>query len=136
MTVEAAPARRPVPDISPADAWRRLNEDPAAWLIDVRTQAEWSFVGLPDLSSLGRQVVLVSWQVFPGMARNDDFARQVAAQGVRPGDTVLLICRSGVRSRAAAEHLADLGYGACWNVADGFEGGLDSSGHRGTVRLP
>ncbi|BAE51012.1 rhodanese-like domain-containing protein [Paramagnetospirillum magneticum] len=120
-------------EISPAEAWNRLASEPSAKVIDVRTQAEWSFVGVPDLSPLGKQVLLVSWQVFPTMARNDAFVAQVEAHGVKKDDTLLLLCRSGVRSRAAAELLTALGYTAAWNVTDGFEGPHDSAKHRGAV---
>jgi rhodanese-related sulfurtransferase len=120
-------------EISPSDAWSRVSSDPSAKIIDVRTQAEWSFVGVPDLSPVGKQVLLVSWQVFPSMARNDAFAAQIEAHGVKPDDTLLLLCRSGVRSRAAAELLTQLGYTAAWNITDGFEGPHDPTKHRGTV---
>lgn len=119
-------------DLSPADAWRMLEEETRARLIDVRTQAEWSWVGLPDLAALEKQVLLVSWQVFPGMARNEAFAQQIAEQGVLPFEPVILICRSGIRSRAAAEFLTAAGYSSCYNVTDGFEGPLDDHRHRGT----
>lgn len=119
-------------DVTPAQAWEMLTSDPQVRLIDVRTQAEWMYVGVPDLSSLDqRQPLLVSWQVFPTMARNDAFAQQLAAQGVTPQTTVLLLCRSGVRSVAAAEYLTAQGHGAAYNITDGFEGPLDSSRHRG-----
>ncbi|KIL98313.1 hypothetical protein CCC_03596 [Paramagnetospirillum magnetotacticum MS-1] len=120
-------------EITPAEAWDRLASDPSAKIIDVRTQAEWSFVGVPDLAPVGKQVLLVSWQVFPTMARNDAFAAQVEAHGVKKDDTVLLLCRSGVRSRAAAEFLTQLGYTAAWNITDGFEGPHDPAKHRGAV---
>lgn len=118
-------------EITPTEAWTRLSEDSRARLIDVRTQAEWVYVGLPDLAAIEKQTLLVSWQIFPTMARNDAFADQLAAQGVRPDDPLLFICRSGVRSKAAAELMTSLGYTACWNVSDGFEGQLDDQRHRG-----
>ncbi len=118
-------------EITPTEAWTRLSEDPRTRLIDVRTQAEWVYVGLPDLAAIEKQPLLVSWQVFPTMARNDAFADQLAAQGVRRDDPLLFICRSGVRSKAAAELMTSLGYTACWNVSDGFEGQLDDQRHRG-----
>jgi len=118
-------------EITPEQAWRRLSEDATARLVDVRTQAEWTFVGVPDLSSLNRQPLLVSWQVFPSMGRNDAFAAQIAELGVDRNDVILLLCRSGVRSKAAAEHLTGLGYRSCWNVTDGFEGPHDEARHRG-----
>lgn len=118
-------------DVTPSEAWDRLKSEPTAKLVDVRTQAEWVYVGIPDLAPLGKQPLLVSWQVFPAMTRNEAFAEQLKSQGVAPGDTVLFLCRSGVRSRAAAELMAGLGYGAAYNVTDGFEGPLDASRHRG-----
>lgn len=118
-------------DISPRDSWEKLKSTPEARLIDVRTQAEWQFVGLPDLSSLETQPILVSWQVFPTMAKNDAFAQQLAAQGITPETPLLFLCRSGVRSKAAAELMTSLGYKECWNVSDGFEGPLDETRHRG-----
>lgn len=119
-------------DISPTECWNKLSQSAEARLIDVRTQAEWQFVGVPDLSSLEKQPILVSWQVFPTMARNEAFAQQLAAQGITPDTPLLFLCRSGVRSKAAAELMTALGYKECWNIADGFEGPLDSSRHRGT----
>lgn len=118
-------------ELTPTQAWTRLSEDSRAWLIDVRTQAEWVYVGLPDLASLEKQPVLLSWQLFPTMARNEAFAEQLSSQGVRTDDTLLFICRSGVRSKAAAELMVSLGYRSCWNVTDGFEGPLDEGRHRG-----
>jgi len=118
-------------DVSPREAWRLLEEDPGAVLVDVRSDAEWSFVGLPELGGLGKRVVCVPWQVYPGMQPNPDFAAQLAAQGVRPDHTLLLLCRSGVRSRDAAITLTGAGYGRCYNVADGFEGPCDQERHRG-----
>lgn len=120
-------------EVSPTEAWRRLAQNPRAWLVDVRTQAEWTFVGQPDLSSLGRSPVRVSWQIFPGMTHNDDFAALLESEGVGRDDPIYLLCRSGVRSRAAAEYLTEIGYRECWNITDGFEGGTDASKHRGTV---
>lgn len=119
-------------EITPKDAWERLISDPNARLIDVRTQAEWVYVGVPDLAQLEKQPLLISWQVFPAMTRNDAFAEQLAAQGIKPDDTLLFLCRSGVRSKAAAEFMTGLGYGKCFNVTDGFEGQLDETRHRGS----
>ncbi|KAF0225249.1 MAG: rhodanese-related [Rhodospirillaceae bacterium] len=118
-------------DLSPRDSWEKLKSIPEARLVDVRTQAEWQFVGLPDLSSLETQPILVSWQVFPTMAKNDAFAQQLAAQGITAGTPLLFLCRSGVRSKAAAELMTSLGYQECWNISDGFEGPLDEARHRG-----
>jgi rhodanese-related sulfurtransferase len=119
-------------DLSAEEAWALLKSDPKAQLVDVRTQAEWNFVGLPDIASLGRQVGLVEWQMFPTMQVNPDF---VAATGQAAGGDktapVLFLCRSGARSRSAAMALTRAGYARAYNVAGGFEGDLDSERHRG-----
>lgn len=120
-------------DMDPAATWRALSEDSSACMVDVRTNAEWSFVGLPDLGSLGRQIVCVSWKLFPDNALNAEFVEQVRAAGVEPGQRVFLLCRSGQRSRDAAIALTAAGFEACYNVAEGFEGDRDGTGHRGTV---
>jgi rhodanese-related sulfurtransferase len=131
-------ADRPTVDqVDPAEAYRILESDSEAALIDVRTRAEWAFVGLPDISALGRQVWPIEWAVFPSMARNPAFVDEVATtmNGKLPS-RLLFICRSGARSLAAAQAvaaaLAEKGVTAhCTNVAEGFEGDLDQSGHRG-----
>jgi len=120
-------------DVTPTEAWERLQSDPNAKLVDVRTQAEWVYVGVPDLGSLGKQPILVQWQTFPGMTRNEAFAEQLRSQGVQPDDTLLFLCRSGVRSKAAAELMTQLGFTAAYNISDGFEGPLDEGRHRGTA---
>ena len=66
-------------DLSPRESWRLLGEDPRAVLIDVRTQPEWAFVGLPDLGSLGKNILPLSWQVFPAMTVNPDFVGALRA---------------------------------------------------------
>jgi rhodanese-related sulfurtransferase len=119
-------------DVTPTATWLALKETPQAVLVDVRTSAEWAYVGGPDLSSLKRSVIQIEWQEYPFGNRNPKFAEEVAAQGVRPETPTYLICRSGVRSRAAAVALAELGY-TTYNVADGFEGQIDGAGHRGVL---
>ncbi|MCP3937815.1 MAG: rhodanese-like domain-containing protein [Actinomycetia bacterium] len=118
-----------IPQIDVAMAWALLGENPEATLIDVRTKAEWGFVGTPDLSSIGKQARLVEWIDYPAGARNASFVAQ-ASEGLDPKAPVLLLCRSGVRSNAAAQALAESGFGQAINVANGFEGDLDSQGHR------
>lgn len=118
-------------DVTPEAAWQGLAQDRGARLIDVRTQPEWSFVGVPDLSSLGKKVALASWQVFPGMAVDGDFAAKVRAQMGDAQGPFYFICRSGARSRAAAIAMTEAGLGPCFNVAGGFEGDKNSNGHRG-----
>lgn len=118
-------------DITAADAWERLQADPKAQLVDVRTMAEWNFVGLPDLSSLGRQVHCIEWQAFPTGARNPGFVSEAAQVLGDRNAPVLLLCRSGARSRAAAIALTEAGFAQAFNIAGGFEGDHDGEGHRG-----
>lgn len=120
-------------DLPSAEAWRFLEENPDALLIDVRTAAEWIYVGLPDLTKLGRTVTCVQWIVFPQMQINPEFVSHVEAEGVARERPLLLICRSGVRSRDAAVALTTAGFGPCYNVSDGFEGDPDASKHRGVT---
>lgn len=118
-------------DIAPLDAWKLLNEHPEAVLVDVRTQAEWSFVGVPDLSTLGRDVVFVEWNRTDG-TRNSNFVADLLAAGVTPGaGPVIHLCRSGNRSIGSAEAATAAGIGPSYNVIDGFEGQLDGLRHRG-----
>ncbi|HIP77287.1 MAG TPA: rhodanese-like domain-containing protein [Kiloniellaceae bacterium] len=120
-------------DLRPAEAWELLKENPKAVLVDVRTLPEWNFVGLPRLDSLGKETICVSWQSFPDMGMNAAFVEEVAARGVEREQPVLLICRSGARSRSAAMALTAAGFGPCYNVAEGFEGDRDGDLHRGSV---
>lgn len=116
-------------DITPGEAFSLLEQEPGATLVDVRTAAEWNYVGLPDLTSLGKQVVTVEWLSYPSGAVNPDFVQQVR-DAAPDADPILLLCRSGVRSVAAAEALAAAGLPNSYNVLEGFEGGLDEDGHR------
>jgi len=120
-------------DVDPRSAWKILQEQADSYLIDVRTEAEWRYVGVPDLASIGKQTLCISWLHYPANDPNDTFVEDVMADGVRPDQTVLLLCRSGQRSRAAAIALTARGYGRCYNVSEGFEGDKDGDGHRGTV---
>ena len=118
-------------DLSAQEAWALLEREPKAQLVDVRTQAEWNFVGLPDLSSLGREAALIEWQMFPTMQVNPDFVAQSAGAQDDKAAPVLFLCRSGARSRSAAIALTRAGYGKAFNIAGGFEGDLDGERHRG-----
>ena len=118
-------------DVTPEEAWKLLNDNPEAVLVDVRTDAEWRFVGVPDISGLGRDVVFVQWLGADGK-RNARFVDELVEAGVGPGDRpVVFICRSGNRSIAAAEVATAAGIAPSYNVLDGFEGQLDGQRHRG-----
>ncbi|MBB3037581.1 rhodanese-like domain-containing protein [Hoyosella altamirensis] len=120
-------------DLSPEQAWEILRDNPQAVLVDVRTQAEWSYVGVPDVSSLGKRTVLVEWVKFPSGARNADFLNELSDAGVGPDQPVIFLCRSGQRSIGAAQLATSAGLGPAYNMLDGFEGGLDEESHRGRV---
>jgi rhodanese-related sulfurtransferase len=117
-------------DVPPQEGYAALEADPAAVLVDVRTSAEWSYVGLPDLTGLGKRVLPVEWQRFPDGSVNERFLDQLRDAGVTEGAPIYFLCRSGVRSAAAAEAATRAGLGPAYNVADGFEGPLDGRGHR------
>lgn len=126
-----------VVDVPVEVVWTRLKSDAGSVLIDVRTRAEWAFVGLPDLAGIGKRVVTVEWQTFPDNRIDSAFAERLSglldSSGVPKNCELFFICRSGGRSRLAAEAMAAAGYDRCRNVADGFEGPLDSDRHRGGV---
>ena len=119
-----------IEDVPVEEVWARLEKDPGSVLIDVRTRAEWTFVGLPDLGKIGKRVLTVEWQTSPDSKIDAGFSERLTAVLDAAGATkdleLLFICRSGARSRMAAEAMAGAGYRQCRNVADGFEGPLDA----------
>ena len=116
-------------DLLPREVYERIQASDNTVLIDVRTDAEWAFVGIPAVDGLMR----VSWQQFPTMDRNAEFVAEVEGAGVPKDAEIFLICRSGQRSAAAAAALTQAGFENCYNVAEGFEGDKDAAGHRGSV---
>jgi len=117
-------------DLLPREAWEFLETDEKAVLVDVRTRPEWEFVGLPDLSAVGRKPVLIEWQNYVS-GPNNEFVDDIKKTGIPTQTPILLLCRSGVRSLHAALALNAAGYPACYNITDGFEGQLDENRHRG-----
>ena len=127
-----------VGEATPPDVWHALSKNENAVLVDVRTRAEWTFVGVPNLASINRPLVLCEWASYPGMSPNPNFAETVLDEIGAPmaGRSIFFLCRSGVRSlhaaHAVAAALAERGQSAdCINVREGFEGDLDAEGHRG-----
>lgn len=120
-------------DITPQESWKLLSDNPDAVLVDVRTDAEWKWVGAPDLTGLGKPVVFVEWMLGNGTP-NENFVADLAARGVTPGQRpVVFLCRSGNRSIPAAQTATAAGIAPSYNMLDGFEGQLDEHGHRGTT---
>ncbi|MEJ8475091.1 rhodanese-like domain-containing protein [Roseibium algae] len=123
-------------DMDVTAAFEILMEKAAAVLVDVRTNAEWAFVGVPDLTATGRDPILAEWQSLPPAEPVKDFvtdlAKNISEKGLDQSASILFLCRSGVRSQAAAKAMTQAGYANCYNITGGFEGPLDQEGHRGT----
>ena len=113
--------------LTPSESWTIWREIPGAKLVDVRTRAEWDWVGrVPE-------AIEIEWQTYPGGAANSDFLRQLR-QRVPEGAVVLFLCRSGVRSHDAACAALNAGYLKAYNILEGFEGGIDArTGRRGSL---
>ena len=130
-------SRPSVAELLPNDAWAALKAEKDARLIDVRTAAEWTFVGCPDLSDLGHTLMKIEWAKYPDMSVNPTFANAVLEQlGTDNPGKLMFLCRSGVRSLYAAEAVtvkfAQIGQNVeCYSVAEGFEGDKDEAGQRG-----
>lgn len=120
------------PNIPPAEGYAGDVAAPMAWqwvqagqavLVDVRSDAERDWVGgVPGAAA-------VAWKQWPGMALNADFDAQLQSAAPQ-GATLVMLCRSGVRSIAAARRATELGYKA-YNILEGFEGDADAQGQRG-----
>ena len=124
-------------DLDAREAWELLKQEPLAQLVDVRTVPEWNFVGVPDLSSLGRRPHGIQWQSYPGMQINQEFTAEAAdalgEAGAGTNTPIVFLCRSGARSRAAAIAMTRAGFRKSFNIIGGFEGEMDASGHRGAI---
>jgi rhodanese-related sulfurtransferase len=112
--------------LTPAEAneiWRSAS---GAKLVDVRTRAEWDYVGrIPG-------AVEIELLTYPGNRPNSAFVTELESK-VDKSAPVLFICRSGGRSHNAAMLALEAGYGEAYNVLEGFEGDRDSQGHRNTT---
>ena len=110
--------------VTPDEAWALLQGVPGTKIVDVRTHAEWQFVGtVPN-------ALLIEWKRYPEMAPNPEFLTQLKTQ-VDPQNVVLFLCRSGARSHDAAVLAAKHGYTEAYNILEGFEGDKDEHQHRG-----
>lgn len=136
--MQAPDTGRHVEQLSATHAHALLASDGAAQLIDVRTKAEWNFVGTVDLEALGKKPFFIEWQIWPGMDVSSSFVAtleaMVASVSLQKSSPLLFLCRSGVRSHAAAEACLRAGFLRCVNVEGGFEGPPDAARHRGGVR--
>ena len=112
--------------LTPKEAHEVWQLAPGAKLVDVRTRAEWDWVGrIPG-------AIEIEWMSYPGNQANTNFLAQLKQQ-VDPEALVLFICRSGIRSHHAACLATEAGYTECYNVLEGFEGNVDANGQRGKL---
>jgi len=116
-------------DVSPQDAYAAVTGPEGGVLVDVRTRAEWAYVGVPVLAN-GSAPLFVEWQRYPTGALNETFVEELRRAGVGEGQPIYFLCRSGVRSQAAAAAATAAGLGPAHNILDGFEGPHDDAGHR------
>ncbi len=113
-------------ELTPREAFDLLRLAPGAKIVDVRTRAEWDWVGrVPE-------AVEIEWNQYPGGVRNPNFLAELKRQ-IDTEALVMFLCRSGVRSIGAATAASAAGYTNCDNILEGFEGDKDASGHRNTV---
>ncbi|MAJ88804.1 MAG: sulfurtransferase [Acidimicrobiaceae bacterium] len=117
----------PFTEISVADAYRLLADDPSAVLIDVRTPEEWAQIGVATLDSIGKQVRFATWTWYGTGERNPNFLAE-ATEGLDMETPLLFLCRSGARSQGAAMVAEASGFGTTYNVTQGFEGGPGAAG--------
>jgi len=125
-----------IPQIGKNEAWQMLIDDDRCLLIDVRTETEWRTIGVPDTAETGRDARFVHWTDESGIPNR--YFSDVATEGLDPDTPILLLCRSGARSNAAAELLFASGYSQVMNIVEGFEGprgpdGRHSGGWKDTL---
>jgi len=113
--------------VTPTEAHALLQARVNSRLVDVRTRAEWDYVGRVPGS------ILIEWNTYPDGARNPRFLDELRKRCVDLDAPVLFICRSGQRSDATARAAKAAGYSMAFNVLEGFEGDRDPEGHRGTL---
>lgn len=109
----------------PREAYEIWQQAPGAKLVDVRTRAEWDYVGRIPAA------VEIELLTYPGNRPNPAFLAELTQQ-VDKGALMMFICRSGGRSHNAAMLAMQAGYTECYNVLEGFEGDKDAAGHRNT----
>ena len=121
----AAKALRYAGEVTPEEAHTLLRLDQAK-VVDIRSRFEYEFIGrIPD-------ALLVEWRHWPSGEANPEFLEQLA-NAFKKEEVLLMLCRSGVRSHAAAKAAATTGYTHAYNILEGFEGDLDADHHRGTL---
>lgn len=133
----AAAARTETPsyagDVSPTEAWSALTQNESSQLVDVRTQAEWAFSGIPSLDTIKKTVKTISWKFYPQFNMNPDFITQLESAVPDKTTPLYFLCKTGGRSTDAAIAATAAGYHHCFNIEGGFEGDINSNHQRGQV---
>ena len=112
--------------LTPREAFEVWQLAPGAKLVDVRTRAEWDWVGrVPGAEE-------IEWMSYPSNQANSHFLAQLK-HCVDAESLVMFLCRSGVRSHSAACLASEAGYTSCYNILEGFEGDKDARGQRGKI---
>lgn len=128
-----------VEQVNPKTAFDILKNDENSVLIDVRTEAEFVFVGVVEDSQLKNKAILLPWLIYPNMSENNEFANKIeenieAIFGQKNKNARLyFICKTGGRSNMAAQFMKNIGYDNCFNIANGFEGEQDQNKHRSNI---
>ena len=120
-------------DVSPVEAWSALTSNALTQLIDVRTQAEWAFSGVPSLDSIGKTLKTISWKFYPNFDLNPRFIQQLEAAVTDKTAPLYFLCKTGGRSADAAIAATEAGYTHCYNIEGGFEGDINTNHQRGQV---
>lgn len=112
--------------LTPKEAYELMQQNANAKLVDVRTRAEWDWVGRVP------RAVEIEFMTYPGNVPNDDFVAELE-QSVPKDAPVLFLCRSGGRSHNAAAYATEAGFAQAYNVLEGFEGDRDANGQRNKI---
>jgi rhodanese-related sulfurtransferase len=120
-------------DVNSSEAWNALSQNATAQLIDVRTQAEWSFAGVPSVDSLNKTVKTISWKFYPNFDVNARFIEQLETAVTDKSAPLYFLCKTGGRSLDAAVAATAAGYTQCYNIEGGFEGDINTNHQRGQV---
>lgn len=122
-----------VQSVLPKEAWQICQGDSGALLIDVRSSMEYLFIGHPA------GAIHVPWIDEPDWLINPHFVTDVRklilggkSENADDSVPIVLICRSGKRSKEAGTKLSEAGFSKVFNVEEGFEGELDEHHHRST----
>lgn len=118
-------------EANPQDCYEMLQNDANALLIDCRATIEWQLLGTPNLDSIGKKALLIEWTSMSNQL-NTNFVDNVSTYASK--DTpIIIMCRIGGRSAAAAQSLIEAGYKDVTNMTEGYEGRTDENGHRNSI---